>query len=273
MQVRFGLKIYNMKLSLLLTGFLISASLLAQKKEGIVIYERKQNMHRNMGEEMRAMIPEFRVNKQMLIFVDQQSLYKALPEEEAPDPFNNRGGMTIKVGGQKAETYIHFGENRKITASDFFGEAFLITDTIKKHDWTLVDETKIIAGFVCKKATTTTKTFRQAMRIVTSGKSSDPASTPAPKPEETEVEAWYAIDLPSPAGPDTYTGLPGVIMKLDIDNGGIVFSALEFRAVADISQLRAPKKGRKVTPEEYNKEVKKIMENMGSGPIQIRSGN
>lgn len=262
-----------MKLSLLLTGFLLSTSLLAQKKEGIVIYERKQNLHRNMGEEMRAMIPEFRTNKQMLIFVDQQSLYKALPEEEAPDPFNSRGGMAIKMGGQNAETFLHFGENRKVTASEFFGEAFLITDTIKKHNWTLVEETKTIAGFVCKKATTTTKIFRQAMRIVTAGKASDPASIPAPKPEETEVVAWYAIDLPSPAGPDIYTGLPGVIMELDVDKGATIFSALEFRAVSDITQLKAPKKGRKVTPEEYNKEVKKIMENMGSGPIQIRASN
>jgi hypothetical protein len=36
--------------------------------------------------------------------------------------------------------------------------------------------------------------------------------------------------------------------------------------------LKEPKKGRKVTPDEYNNEMKKAIENMRNGPIQIKSG-
>lgn len=252
--------------------FLISTGIMAQTKEGVVIYERKQNMHRSANEEMRAMIPEFNISKQMLLFTEQQSLYKALPEDEAPDPFNNKSGAVIMLGGRSSETYVHFGENRKVKATEIFGEAFLITDTINKHNWKLVDETKTIAGHLCKKAVTTTKSVRQTVRISAAGKEPDKVNTPTPKPEDIEVVAWYAVDLHSSAGPENYMGLPGVVLEVDVDNNGIVFSAQEVRPLSDLSQLKAPKKGRKVTPEEYNKEMKKIVENMGSGPIQIRSG-
>ena len=259
-----------MKLSLLVAGFLVSSSLLAQKKEGILVYERKQNMHRTVNEEMRAMIPEFRSSKHMLIFTEGQSLYKTLPKEEAPDPFSgNRGGMSLNLGGGSSETYFHFGQNKKLMSTDLFGDPYLITDTIKKHDWKLMDETKTIAGFICKKAMTKTKTFRQAMSVVSG---SNPAAPPAPKPEEVEVIAWYATDMASPAGPESYVGLPGVVMELDMDKGATVFTVEDVRPLTNISQLKEPKKGRKVTPEEYSKEMKKAIDNMRSGPIQIRSG-
>jgi hypothetical protein len=40
----------------------------------------------------------------------------------------------------------------------------------------------------------------------------------------------------------------------------------------DLSLIKEPKKGKKVTQEEYNNEMKRMMENMGSGSIQLRSG-
>jgi GLPGLI family protein len=192
-----------------------------------------------------------------------------MPKDEAPDPFNNRNGMAISLGGGTSETYLHFGQNKKLTATDLFGDAYLIQDTIRKYDWKLTDETKTMAGYVCKKATTNYKAFRSGARIASS---LNVASPETPKQEELEVIAWYALELSSPAGPDNYTGLPGVIMELDIDKGATVFTAEEFRPLENISQLKEPKKGRKVTPDEYNNEMKKAIENMRNGPIQIKSG-
>lgn len=255
-----------MKLSLFTVGLILSSSLLAQKKEGIIIYERKQNMHRSVSEEMRTMIPEFRASKHMLLFTEQQSLYKTMPKEEAPDPFNNRSGMAINLGGGNSETYLHFGQNKKLAATDLFGDAYLIHDTIRKYNWMLSEETKTIAGYVCKKATTSYKAFRSGARVVST------LSAEPPRQEDLEVVAWYAVEFTSPAGPENYTGLPGVIMELDIDKGATVFMAETFRQLENISQLKEPKKGRKVTPDEYTNEMKKAIENMRNGPVQIRSG-
>ena len=87
------------------------------------------------------------------------------------------------------------------------------------------------------------------------------------------VIAWYALELSSPAGPENYSGLPGVIMELDFDNGATVFLAEEYRKLDNTNQLKEPKKGRKVTQDEYVNETKKVIENMRNGPIQIKSGN
>ncbi len=49
-------------------------------KAGAVIYERKINMHKTIqDEQMKAMIPEFRTSKHMLLFSDSISVYKMVP--------------------------------------------------------------------------------------------------------------------------------------------------------------------------------------------------
>lgn len=260
-----------MKLVLFISGLLFSSILMAQKKEGVLIYERKQNMHRTISAEMRALIPEFRSSKHLLYFTESKSLYKTMPKEEAPDPFSNtKGAMSFNLGGGTSEIYFDFGQNKKLTVTDLFGDPYLIMDTIKKYNWNVVNETKTIAGYTCKKAVATTKQIKQMMRIAIA---SDASTPPPPVAEETEVIAWYATEITTPAGPEGYIGLPGVIMELDIDKGSTVFTVEEVRPLTNPSQIKEPKKGRKVTPEAYSKEMKKAIENMRSGPIQIRGGS
>lgn len=65
---------------ILLTGLLCLSALQAQMKAGTVIYERKINMHKTIqDEQMKAMIPEFRTSKHMLLFSDSISVYKMVP--------------------------------------------------------------------------------------------------------------------------------------------------------------------------------------------------
>lgn len=65
---------------ILLTGLLCLSALQAQMKAGAVIYERKINMHKTIqDEQMKAMIPEFRTSKHMLLFSDSISVYKMVP--------------------------------------------------------------------------------------------------------------------------------------------------------------------------------------------------
>src|SRR5258706_15861372 len=86
-----------------LAAFILSAVIAnAQAKQGTIIYERKVDVHRRMqDEQMKAMVPQFQTAKSELVFSDNVSVYRALPEDNAPDPFNNgNGGMImIKIGG------------------------------------------------------------------------------------------------------------------------------------------------------------------------------
>src|SRR4028118_398902 len=191
------------KLLLSVTAFLIVHALLAQIREGIIVYERKVNMHLRMADEqMKAMVPEYRTSKYQLMFSDSSSLYKAVAEENAPDPFTPSGGpvMIFKMDGDDGEQYRNFAQAKLIESRPLGAKTYIIEDSIKQPAWKLTGETKSILNYTCKKATLQNERGQS-------------------------IEAWYTESIPGPAGPENFTGLPGAILQADINAGEIVFTA------------------------------------------------
>jgi GLPGLI family protein len=230
----------------------------AQVKEGTVIYERKVNMHRTIqDEQMRAMIPEFRTSKHLLQFSDSVSIYKLVPEDEAPDPFAGGGGgvrMVFRGGADAGELYKNFSQARSVQSNELAGKNYLIVDAIQQQPWKMGTETKQVLGYTCHKATRKIMQpvpMLRTMSMTSGGNRTD--STSRPQTREVEVVAWFADDIISPVGPESYGQLPGVILELDIDNGQTVYTATEVKKSVDIKDLKEPKKGKTVTRDEYNK--------------------
>ena len=244
-----------------IVGLLMALGVLpaiAQVKEGTIVYERKINMHRTItDEQMRAMIPEFRISRHMLLCSDSISLFRLIPEDEAPDPFAGYGGarMMIRIGGSDGgELYKNFSQEKSIQSSELGGKTYLVMDPIKQQPWKLVNETKQILGYQCLKATrkiTVPATAVRRMMVVGGGPAV--ADTAKPQPREIELVAWYTESIPCPAGPENYGQLPGVILQLDSDNGASVFTATEIKKTLDLKELKEPKKGKQVTTAEFNK--------------------
>lgn len=249
------------KLFFLLMATISTGSIHAQLKQGTIVYERKINAHRTIpNEQMKAMIPEFRISKHILMFSDSISLYKLIPEDEAPDPFAGSGGggirMSFNVGGSDAgELFKNFTQSKSVLSSELAGKNYLIVDSILQQPWKLTNETKQILGYTCLKATRKLTVQAAAPRMmVFGGANANPVrDTTRPQPREIEVVAWYAQDIISPVGPDSYGQLPGVILQLDSDNGATVFTALEIKKEVDQKLLKEPKKGKIVTANEFNK--------------------
>lgn len=256
----------------------------AQVKEGTVVYERKINMYKRIADEqMRAYMPEFRTSKHMLLFSDSTSIYKAVPEDEMPEP--SEGGaagaprVMFKMGGGDAdELYKNFAISKSITQTELGAKTYIIEDSIRQQQWKLTDETKKIAGYNCRKAVTKQKQRLGVMKTtITDGhsKTTDSSRSGAGvQMTEVEVVAWYAEDLLSPVGPENNGGLPGVILQLDINKGETVFTALEVKNAVNKKELKEPSKGKKVTREAFTKMQMEMMGNMqGSGGRTIRFGN
>lgn len=260
----------------LLTGLLSLSALQAQLKEGTVIYERKINMHKTIqDEQMKAMVPEFRSSKHMLLFSDSVSMYKTVPEDEAPDPFAGGGGgggvrMVIRGGSDGSELYKNFSQAKSVQATELGGKNFLIVDTIQQQPWKLGTETRQILGHTCHKATrkVTQPVGGFRMNIMGGGGGApvrDTSRTVAHTTREVDVVAWYADDLVSPVGPENYGQLPGVILQLDVDNSTTVYTATEVKKAVDMKDLKEPKKGKVVTRVEYQKLMSDLMSNQGPG--------
>lgn len=221
-----------------LSAFILTACIAgAQTKEGTIIYERKVDVHRRLqDEQVKAMVPQFQTAKSELIFKDNSSLYRAVPEDNAPDPFDNgggNGGVVIRIGGPGAgsEIYKDYATQKTFEQTELADKDYIIDDTIRTQAWKLSDETKTILNHACKKATMKTE-------------------------RGEDVVAWYAQDIQTPAGPDNFSGLPGAILLLDVNNAERIYSALEIKTEAD--NISAPSKGKHITRADFNKKLDEI---------------
>jgi GLPGLI family protein len=262
----------------------------AQMKEGKIVYERKINMWKMITDpEMRTRIPEFRTSEFELLFNDQASLFRNVPEDEAPDPFANSGGggggPRFSFRMPETTTYNNLSTQMQSESRPMFEKTFLVVDSLKPLKWKISEETKIIAKHVCKKATTSIAA--QSVRFNVGGggargmgrNNGDTTNKPtaAIAPKETEVVVWYAEDIAASVGPDNYSGLPGAILEVDVDNGANVTTATEVTTKYPKKELVEPTKGDKMNKAQFQDAMKKLMEDMqrggGMGGMRIRMGN
>lgn len=277
-------------LGLLIALTSITTTATAQMKEGKISYERKINMHRNLPDpQMKSMVPEFRTDKFELIFNENVSLFRSVVDDEAPDPFANAGGggggMRMNFRMPTANTFTDLAKQMQYEERAFFEKEFLIVDSLKQYKWKLSEETKTIAKQLCKKATTmiTAPQMRMRVSIGRGGENNtDTAAANTPRaPKETELVVWYAENIPVSFGPDNYSGLPGVIMEIDQDNGATVTTAVEVSAKYPKKELVAPSKGDKMNRAQFQENMQKLMQDMqrgggirmGGTAIRIGGGN
>ena len=266
------MKKIQLVLGLMIAFISISTSAIAQMKEAKISYERKINMHRNLPDpQMKSMVPEFRTDKFELIFNESVSLFRSVVDDEAPDPFANAGGggggMRMNFRMPTANTFTDVSKQMQYEERAFFEKEFLIIDSLKQYKWKLSEETKTIAKQLCKKATTmiTAPQMRMRVSIGGGGNNTDTAANTPRAPKETELVVWYAENIPVSFGPDNYSGLPGVIMEIDQDNGATVTTAVEVSAKYPKKELVAPTKGDKMNRAQFQENMQKLMQEMQRG--------
>jgi GLPGLI family protein len=267
---------------------LSTTSLLAQMKEGKIVYERKINMWRMITDpEMRTRVPEFRTANFELLFNDKASLFRSVPDDEAPDPFANnggdRGGQRFNFRMPETTTYIDLASQMQYESRPMFEKTFLVVDSLKPLKWKISEETKTIAKHLCKKATTTVAAQMVRMGGIRIGRNNAATTDSAKKadtpivPKETEVVVWYTEDIAASVGPEVYTGLPGAILEVDMDNGSNVTTATEVTTKYPKKELTQPTKGDKMNRTQFQDAMKKLMEDMqrggGMGGMRIRMNN
>jgi GLPGLI family protein len=250
-----------MRKILLASGSLLVASLLcAQQKEGKVVYERTMQMQIHVNDDNDAaaqMLPKTRTDKFELTFSNNQSLWKHADEEIENTEFGGNGMQLSFVGpGQNDIVFHDFNKGRRIDQREMFDKKFIVEDSIRKLNWKLIGETQTILGHVCQKATTQ-RTGKRMQMTMDNGKMErkeiDDTST---------IIAWFTTDIPVSAGPEVQGQLPGLILALDMNDGRMVYKALEISPKVDLASVKEPTKGKKVTPDEFNIERNKMMDEM-----------
>ncbi|WEK36795.1 MAG: GLPGLI family protein [Candidatus Pseudobacter hemicellulosilyticus] len=244
----------------------------SQLKTGKVIYQqtiRGGKTTVNMNGETRSFDRPDMVMKMELLFSNDQSL-KIPIQEERPEAetFNSGGGpggpgggpMGMRMAGMafggNATVYHNFTEGRKVEEREAMGKTYLITDSIRGAGWKLTGQTKTILNYPCQEARLQTIVMTRRMTF------SNGEMKPEEKPDTLQVVAWFAPSIPVPAGPDYQGQLPGLILELDIQEGKSICTALSVEPNAPVSNLKEPKKGKKITAEAFKKEQEEGMQKM-----------
>ncbi len=161
---------------------------------GTIIYEKRVQQHKQLlelGEQNEwiqlqiKQISKVLVDTYELQFTQQQSLYKLSKENT-----ENKYGW----GRKPSETdwvQMQFETEQFKAQKEVFEQIYLMEDSIRKLQWRLSDETRTIAGFECKKAVT---------KIC----------------DSVYVVAFFTDQIMPSGGPESFGGLPGMILGLAV---------------------------------------------------------
>ncbi len=261
-------------ISISLTVFLFTTSLIAQNFQGKAIYESKTNLDIDFSKSGipadRIKIFQERMKNNLektyeLSFNKTASIYR---EEEKLDQNSSRGGMRflMMTGGASGKHYKNVQTKKSTKENEFSGKNFLIKDELVAYKWKMEKETKMIGDQMSFKATTVVNMpVRREMRFGRrNNKEEDKREEEAikkPTSEPVIVTAWYTLDIPISQGPGDYWGLPGLILEVSVRDTKIMCTKIVLNP-KEKAELKEPTKGKIVTQEEYDEIVAKKTEEM-----------
>ncbi|HTE08309.1 MAG TPA: GLPGLI family protein [Flavitalea sp.] len=219
-------------------AILISISIRGQAvfvSSGTITYERKINLHRQevRWEGLKDIIakqPVFNNANFELSFSPGKTLYQ--PAEKFPE---FEFGWLL---GPAKENIVKtdFVTGRSQSTKDIFGDVFLIEDSVSNLQWRVSSEKREIAGFSCRKAVT---------RIA----------------DSVYITAFYTDEIPVSGGPESFHGLPGMILGLAVPRLYTTWFAT--KVSLEPSKLPEPKfsaRQKKITYEDLSKQLVRLFE-------------
>jgi len=229
-----------------------------QQKQGRVLYERTVQMRRD-PDEMGQMIPPMRKDKLEVLFSNDQSLLRPVKDDAQEEMTAESGGgrhVFLMIDGNSDITYANFATGRIVEQREFGARNYIVADSISKLNWKLTGETRTVLNYPCQQAVAQRVGKRMSIAMENGElKNTEVADT-------MTVSAWFTLAIPVPAGPEYQGQLPGLILAVDINNGRVVYQAVELSPKVDLEDIKEPSKGKKVTSAEFAKEREKVMKEM-----------
>lgn len=238
---------------------LFTVTLFAQDFQGVATYKShrkmdlklgKENENSEMHKQLQAQLKKQFQNEYTLTFSKEESIYKQNESLAAPTPSSS--GITITVSGGNDVMYKNIKDNRYANATEIFGKQFLIKDSLKTRKWQLLNETKNIGDYTCRKAV-----FKDTYKTQTMTEDGEMETVE----KERETVAWYTMQIPVSHGPSDYFGLPGLILEISDGELTLVCSRIVLNPKEKI-EIKEPKKGKVVNQEKFNEIEKKKNEEM-----------
>ncbi|MGZ3819475.1 MAG: GLPGLI family protein, partial [Mucilaginibacter sp.] len=121
-----------------------------------------------------------------------------------------------------------------------FEEVFLVNDSTRKIKWKITDETREIAGYTCRRA--------NAIML-----------------DSIYVVAFYTTNIPVSGGPESFSGLPGMILGVALPHENVAWFATKVNDMTLAPGVVAPpKKGKPTDKKGLQATLKSAMQGWGA---------
>ena len=206
---------------------------------GMIEYEVRINNHRMFGdgffaEAFKDKMPNFSTTYYKLTFNDNKAIYKF-------DRLNEKDKLPWNNFPEENVWYNDYTNNTRTNQKFVFDQTYILSDSLMKMEWKLVpNETREIAGFVCRKAQTVIF-------------------------DSVYVFAFYTDEITVSGGPMGIHGLPGMILGITIPRmfSSWIATKLQVNGV-NTNVIAAPTKGKKKPAMELQEQIEKVSKNWGT---------
>jgi GLPGLI family protein len=172
-----------------------------------------------------------------LLFSDNKSLYK--PGREETGASNGFAAWYVGIANENI-VYKDLAKDESVSRKVVYDNTFLLQDSLRKAVWKITGDTRTIAGFECKRATTVIM-------------------------DSVFVVAFYTDQIIPSTGPESFGGLQGMILGLAVPRLHTTWYAtkVEILNAKDEQQIAPPTKGKKITKPELKEQLDKRMKDWG----------
>lgn len=167
--------------------------------EGRILFERKTNLQKKFKNDDRVKRwlgdQKTKIDQFELLFNDTISIFRPVYSDE-PDRY--------KWATSQSTVRQNFNQDEKTLILDVVGQQIYVKDSNDVRQWKITDSKRKIGNYLC------TKAIYQ-------------------KDDSTRLYAWFSVDVVPSVGPEGFFGLPGAILGLATEDGGIIYFAKEVR--------------------------------------------
>lgn len=205
------------KLNYLFMILVLCLSVKAQINSAKITFERKTNLYKKFKKHDNI---QRWVKEEDKIKIDYFELYLS-DSCSAFMPQESELRENLSWATAKNTVYQYPNLSKKYVIKTMWGEELHLTDTIVSRKWQISESTRKIAGYMCRKA------IWQAN-------------------DSTRIYAWFSYDILPSSGPESFNGLPGTILGLANEDGGIVYFAKKIELIKPEAALFIPPKKKKI---------------------------
>ena len=191
-----------------------------QLKCGVISYERKVNLLKKYkSSQSKKWLGDQKVKLDYfeLHFTGNKSLFK---------PVENKTPSRSDWVTSKNTVFQDLDNNTRLSIYSIWGEAVYVSDSSVSRKWKITDRKRMISGYECRRAIWE-------------------------KDDTTKIYAWYTNRIIPSTGPETFNGLPGTILGLATEDGGVVYFAKSVKeAYVDPDNLKPETKKKELFTEQ-----------------------